>query len=243
MEKKERRQLGMGKWEPVYWAAAMIPFAISLVFYQKLPEQVPTQWGWEGQVRGYSGRFMACFGIPAFMLVMELLIAAAFRLDPKWKNIRRSGVLGQLSRWFLVVLRILVQAVITAAGLGQPVDVSRIVSMFIGFAILVMGNYLPRCRYNFTMGIRTPWTLNDEKNWNKTHRIAGFFWTAGGILMVVLGYFRMAVLYFAVLAVIVLVPVGYSYVLYRRESVGRRGRRGRLIYPILLNIKKIISWK
>ena len=58
-----------------------------------------------------------------------------------------------------------------------------------------------------------------EKNWNKTHRIAGFFWTAGGILMVVLGYFRMAVLYFAVLAVIVLVPVGYSYVLYRRESV------------------------
>lgn len=91
--------------------------------------------------------------------------------------------------------------------------------MFIGFAILVMGNYLPRCRYNFTMGIRTPWTLNDEKNWNKTHRIAGFFWTAGGILMVVLGYFRMAVLYFAVLAVIVLVPVGYSYVLYRRESV------------------------
>lgn len=219
MEKKERRQLGMGKWESVYWAAAMIPFAISLVFYQKLPEQVPTQWGWEGQVRGYSGRFMACFGIPAFMLVMELLIAAAFRLDPKWKNIRRSGVLGQLSRWFLVVLGILVQAVITAAGLGQPVDVSRIVSMFIGFAILVMGNYLPRCRYNFTMGIRTPWTLNDEKNWNKTHRIAGFFWTAGGILMVVLGYFRMAVLYFAVLAVIVLVPVGYSYVLYRRESV------------------------
>ena len=219
MENKDGRQLGMGRWEPVYWAAALIPFMISLVFYQKMPDQVPTQWDWEGQIDGYSSRFSACFGIPAFMLVMEVVLLWALRLDPKWWNIKRSGPLAHISRWFLVILGILVQVIITAAGLGIQVDVGRIVSVFIGLAVLIMGNVLPRCRYNFTMGIRTPWTLNDEENWNKTHRIAGSLWMAGGLLMIVLGYLRMEVLYFAVVIVIVLAPVGYSYMVYRRESV------------------------
>ena len=120
-----------------------------------------------------------------------------------------------------LLARIAMQAevdVIVLGGLGYEVDVGRIMSISIGLLITVMGNYLPRCRYNFTMGIRTPWTLNDPQNWTRTHRLAGYCWTPGGIVMAVLGYFRLAIPYFAVLVVITMVPAVYSYVLYRKKG-------------------------
>ena len=215
MEEKKNR---IRRMEGIYWAAAMVPFVISLACYSRMPEQVPTQWGWDGQVHGYSGRLMACFGIPAFMLAMEIFVAAAFKMDPKRKNIERSGALAWISRWFMAALGILAEIVIVLGGLGYEVDVGRIMSISIGLLITVMGNYLPRCRYNFTMGIRTPWTLNDAQNWTRIHRLAGYCWTPGGIVMAVLGYFRLAIPYFAVLVVITLVPAVYSYVLYRRKD-------------------------
>lgn len=211
-----KRGMKVGKLELVYWAAALIPFVISLACFDRLPSQVPTQWGWQGQVKGYSSREMACFGIPAFMLAMEIVVAVSFRLDPKWKNIRRNGAMRWISRWFIAGLGILVQLVIVSAGLGYPVDTVRLVSVPIGLMVTAMGNYLPRCRYNFTMGIRTPWTLNDEENWTKTHRIAGYLWVPGGLFMAVLGYLRLAVPFFAVLIVITMIPTAYSYLYYRK---------------------------
>ena len=58
----------------VYWGMALVPFAISLVFYSRLPEQVPTHWNGAGEVNGYSSRLMACFGIPGFMLLMAVVV-------------------------------------------------------------------------------------------------------------------------------------------------------------------------
>ena len=45
---------------------ALVPFAISLVFYSRLPEQVPTHWNGAGEVNGYSSRLMACFGTVSY---------------------------------------------------------------------------------------------------------------------------------------------------------------------------------
>ena len=57
---------------------------------------------------------------------------------------------------------------------------------------------MPKCRQNYTMGIKLPWTLADEDNWNRTHRMAGYVWTAGGILMLIVGFFHLASLFFLV---------------------------------------------
>ena len=67
------------------------------------------------------------------------------------------------------------------------------------------------------MGIKLPWTLNSEENWNRTHRLAGFLWVLGGVYFIVMSFVGWSLPAFLIpLAVMVLVPTVYSYVLYKR---------------------------
>ena len=94
-------------WDILYWTLAVVPFLISLSFYSRLPDQVPTHWGADNMVNGYSSRNMAAFGIPSFMFFMAVLVNVIHRIDPKRENIRRSKELKQITRWFVVVLSLL----------------------------------------------------------------------------------------------------------------------------------------
>lgn len=204
-------------WDFIYWGLTMVPFVISILFYSRLPEQVATHWGADNVANGYSSRNMAAFGIPAFMLLMAVLINVIYRIDPKRENISRSREMKQITRWFIVILAILVQAIIILSGIGMSVNVGAFVSVPIAILFVVIGNYMPKCRQNYTMGIKLPWTLADEENWNRTHRLAGYVWTAGGILMIIMGLLQLDKLYFAVIAAVVLIPSVYSYMIYRKK--------------------------
>lgn len=204
----------------IYWAAALLPFAISLAFYNRLPDQIPTHWNMQNAVDGYSSRNMACFGIPALMLLFAAGVNLAFKLDPKRGNIARSKEVMEISRWFIVLLAVLMQGIVVAAGLGYEVDVARIVSVAVALLVIALGNYMPRCRQNYTMGIKLPWTLEDEENWVKTHRLAGYMWTAGGIFMAAAGFFRLLWAYMGIILAISLIPAAYSYWLYRKKQRG-----------------------
>lgn len=218
MNNTEKHKLGLTIWDYFYWFMAIVPFLISAIFYSRLPDQVPTHWNAANEINGYSSRLTACFGIPAFMLAMAVLINVVYRIDPKRANIARSREVLRIIRWFVVLLAVLVQVIIVRAGLGREINVGFFFSIPIGLLFIALGNYLPRCRQNYTLGIRLPWTLNDEENWNKTHRLAGYVWTAGGILMVILGALGLAKLYFCVMFAIALIPAIYSYLLYRRHA-------------------------
>lgn len=205
-------------WDFIYWGLAVVPFLISLLFYNRLPEQVPTHWSSENVVNGYSSRVMAAFGIPAFMLLMAVIVNVTYRIDPKRENITRSREMKQIMRWFVVILAVLVQCIIVLSAVGVTIQVGRFMSMPIAILFIVAGNYMPKCRQNYTMGIKLPWTLADEDNWNRTHRLAGYVWTMGGTVMLILGFFQKADWYFVIIAAVVLIPSGYSYVIYRRKQ-------------------------
>lgn len=206
-------------WDILYWTLAVVPFLISLSFYSRLPDQVPTHWGADNMVNGYSSRNMAAFGIPSFMFFMAVLVNVIHRIDPKRENISRSKELKQITRWFVVVLAVLVQVIILS-GVGISFNVGTVISVPIAFLFVAIGNYLPKCRQNYSMGIKLPWTLADEDNWNRTHRLAGYVWTAGGILMMILGFFHLSDLYFTIFLAMVLIPSVYSYMIYRKKNSG-----------------------
>lgn len=204
-------------WDFVYWGLAVLPFLISLLFYNRLPEQVPTHWSSNNVVNGYSSRNMAAFGIPAFMLLMAVIVNVTYRTDPKRENITRSKEMKQIMRWFIVILAVLVQFTIILSAIGVRIQVGRFMSMPIAILFIVAGNYMPKCRQNYTMGIKLPWTLADEENWNRTHRLAGYVWTVGGILMLILGFLQRADWYFVIIGAVVLIPSVYSYVIYHKK--------------------------
>ena len=87
---------------------------------------------------------------------------------------------------------------------------------------MIAGNYLPKCKQNYTMGYRIPWALQDTDNWNKTHRLAGYLWMLEGVVLIIVTLLvREALVLAGVMAVLIIlfvVPVIYSYCLYKRKK-------------------------
>ena len=195
----------------------ILPIIAGLILWNKLPDTLPTHWGFSGEVDGWSGKPFAVFFIPLFMLGMHLICAFATSLDPKSEGIN-SKILT-LVLWICPVISIVCMASVYMAGMGMDVKVDTIIPLFMGILFLVIGNYLPKCKQNYTIGIKLPWTLNDEENWNKTHRFAGVVWTVCSIVIIIGSFFNKGAFYtmFPSLFVMVFVPLVYSYIYYRKH--------------------------
>jgi uncharacterized membrane protein len=89
--------------------------------------------------------------------------------------------------------------------------------VFVGGVFLGIGNYLPKTHQNYTVGFKLPWTLEDEENWNRTHRLAGQVWVFGGTLTIVNAFLGNMWIFIAAIVLMVLVPTVYSYWLYTQK--------------------------
>ncbi len=194
----------------------LLPVAAGLWAYPLLPDQVVTHWGPSGQPDGYSSRAMAALGLPLAMTGLHLLLWFFLSNDPR--NRGASNPILSMGRWSVPVISAGVQGFILWNALAGPVDPTLPVILSMGIMFTVLGNYLPKCRPSYTAGFRLPWTLHDEENWTRTHRLAGWVWTAGGIVILATAFFRAIWLMTGILTLMVLVPSVYSYLLYRRKK-------------------------
>ena len=193
----------------------LLPMAAGAAVYNRLPEMMATHWGFDGRPDGFSSRAFAVFGLPALIAGLNLALHFCLRADPKRANM--NGTLRTISLWTPAAVAVLAGGLTLAAGLGFDFRIERIMPVFAGLVFILIGNYLPKTKQSYTMGIRVPWTLNSEENWNRTHRLAGFLWVLGGAVFIVLSFIGWSVaLFLGLIAVIGLVPVVYSYILYRR---------------------------
>ena len=197
----------------------MIPAVIGAILWDRLPDVMATHFGFNDQPDGFGGKAFVVFAMPLIMLA--LLWAGAFITahDPKKQNI--SGKMFSLVLWIVPAVSLIMAAVLYPYNLGYRMDMTFIMGIFLGLMFVIIGNYMPKARPNYTIGIRVPWTLSDEDNWNRTHRLAGFIWVAGGVLIIVLtlmGVMREGVIMLPIVAGMVAVPVIYSLVIYLRKK-------------------------
>lgn len=194
----------------------LLPIGIGLLLYGKLPANIPIHWNSQGVVDNTAPKAAAVFLLPLGMALLHLLVQFVMRHDPKRQN--ASPALRILSLWVAPACSILCCTVSYLAGLGVGVDVPLCASIFIGFLFVMLGNYLPKCKQNYTMGIRLPWTLHDPDNWNKTHHLAGCVWVIGGLTVLFSAFFRVWWIQLAVIVLVVLIPCVYSFLLYRKTN-------------------------
>ena len=204
-----------------YWKTLLItsitillPIAAGLILWDRLPEQVPMHWGPSGEVDGYGSRGMFVFILPVVMLAFHWLCMIATSADPKKKN--HSDKTMTLVLWIIPVIEIMLSIITYMTVLGYGVRVEIIVPAFMGLLLVVIGNYLPKCKQTYTVGIKIPWTLNSEENWNKTHRLGGWVWTICGALIVATAFTGIFWLPLLFLLPMILIPVLYSYSLHRK---------------------------
>ena len=193
----------------------LLPMLVGALVYSRLPEQVATHFDLQGNPDGWSSRAFAVFGLPGILLAVNLLIPFALQADPKHKNM--SGALVNIVIWTVPVVSLLCSGLTLGRALGYDLRIEVVLPVFMGVLFILIGNYLPKTKQSYTMGIKLPWTLASEENWNRTHRLAGFLWVLGGLYFIVMSFFGWnAAAFLPPLLAMVLVPAVYSYLLYRQ---------------------------
>ena len=199
-------------------AVIALLFLLGAYFYPKLPERVPSHWNIRGEVDGYSSRFFGAFGLPLIALGIYLMMLVTPSLDPKKRNYPRFIGGYNIIRWTTIGIMALTHGVVLMAGMGYKIDAGKVVQPAVALMFILIGNQMGRFKHNYFVGIKTPWTLANEEVWRKTHRMTGPFWVAGGFAALLATWlpapYNFAVM-MAVIVIVSLVPVIYSYFAYR----------------------------
>ncbi len=197
----------------------LIPMIVSIFLYNKIPNEIPVHFNFNGEVDAYGSKLLVCIIFPIILCIVNIIFMGILNSDPKRDN--QNNSLRVIFMFIIPLLSLIIVSTSIFISLGMFIDIRFIIILCLSLLFLVVGNYLPKCRQNYTMGIRLPWTLNNSDNWIRTHRFAGNIWVICGILNLILGIFfiKLAVYFFlpSVLIVVIL-PMIYSYILYKKQK-------------------------
>ncbi len=202
-------------------AIVAAPFIYLASVWKDLPQNVPVHWDVNGEIDRY-GEKTELILIP---FLLPLLVYAIFSLvpliDPKGKIQQMGNKYFMLKAAMTIFMSLLAMLIIYAVKNETLYNPNYIV-LLIGILILILGNYFKTLRVNYFIGIRTPWTLENENVWKATHQLAGKIWFIGGLLIIVCSIMLDKKLNFnifiGIMIVISLTPIIYSFVKYRQLS-------------------------
>ena len=192
----------------------LLPMLAGLILWNQLPEQVPFHWNAAGEIDGWASKAMAVFVPSAAMLALQWLCVLVTSADPKKQN--HPEKVKVLVLWLIPLITVFISALMYISALGVSVRVERLMPILLGLVFVAIGNYMPKCKQNYTIGIKIPWTLASEENWNRTHRLAGWVWVGGGVVMLLSGFLGIFWLTLVPAVIMVAVPLIYSYILHKK---------------------------
>ena len=197
----------------------LLPVLAGVILWNKLPEQFPIHFNAAGEVDGWSSKAFGVFGLPLSLVACQWLCSlGSLKMDPKAENLESKAF--SLVLWIIPVLSVVLNALVYCTALGMDMNVQIIMPLLVGLLMVIIGNWLPKCKQTYTLGIKLPWTLADETNWNRTHRFAGPIWVVCGLVIMLCGLIGGAFLWVMVAAFVVMIaaPTLYSYLLFRKAQ-------------------------
>lgn len=193
----------------------VLPILAGMILWERLPDKIATHFSADNIPDGFSSKAFCVFGMPAFLLVLHWICVFAANADPKSKNISPKAI--SLVLWICPSISLLVISLTYGYAFNNEIRIGMVVILFMGILFLIIGNYMPKAGQNYTYGIKLPWTLSDKENWNKTHRLAGRLYMLGGVAMLLTAFTENPIIILCIAGVMVIVPVAYSYWLYKTK--------------------------
>lgn len=192
-------------------------FAVCLIFYKRLPSELPIYFNMNNQADSFASKEMALFGVNGFMLVLYLFCYFITNKDPKVENQGDKAINVVLI--FVPILAILTSAITISYGLNYRPRIDLYLNLALSIMFILIGNYLPKTKRNYTLGIKLPWTLASDYVWEKTHRLAGYLWVIGGLVSfigTILFKDHISYIFVGAIIIMVFIPMIYSYLIYEK---------------------------
>lgn len=214
-------------------ALCIVSFLGHLAIFPQLPDIVPTHWDAAGNVDGWSGR-MATLGLDLLPLGLLALFYALPKIDPRGKAYERMGSFytGVVTLFTVFLICMTWTTELTVFGIipqnESPIGIFTGVT--VGIGLMLLGNYLPKVKRNYSFGCKTPWALDNDQNWRLTHRFGGVAMVLAGLVTVVSGLFSRqmggtaVVLLLAAVIGSSLATYAYSYLVFRNGNKPLRAK-------------------
>ncbi len=200
-----------------------LPFIYLACIWNDLPRKVPIHWNWKGEVDRYGDKaelILIPILLPMLVYIIFLIVP---HIDPKDK-IKNMGNKYQSIKVVLTAFMSFLALFILYSAKNESIANPNYIVLFIGILYTLLGNYFKTIKANYFIGIRTPWTLENELIWKKTHQLGGKLWFLGGIIIVVFSLMLNSqsnfILFFTTTGIIVIFPIVYSYLLFRNMKRG-----------------------
>lgn len=208
---------------------AFLPLFYFLYLYSSLPEQIPMHYNSLNEPNRMGTRkemLLLLLSLAALSLGVSALLRNIHKIDPKQKYAENSALMNKfawamLGFMSLLGLCIVFQTQIFARN-EKLLFIDRAILSIVALVFTMVGNLMNNLKPNYFVGIRTPWNLENEDNWKKTHHLAARLWFFGGLLMAIMALSLPQPLnlysFIAGAVIIVLIPFTHSYLLYRKEK-------------------------
>ncbi|MFC4601631.1 SdpI family protein [Cohnella hongkongensis] len=195
--------------------------AVFLIFNDRLPDIVASHYNLRGEADRTMTKSSFWLMNAGLTIVLPSVMSIIRYIDPRKRNYARFQNYYNLIRWAINLFLHSVLLLVVLDNIGYKLPMLNLVIGGMGILWMIMGNRMGQMRSNFLFGIRTPWTLVDENNWRKTHRLGGRLWFAAGVIMFLSAWLTPSGWTVAILLVCTLAsslaPVLYSYMLFKQS--------------------------
>ncbi|MEZ4514067.1 MAG: SdpI family protein [Chloroflexota bacterium] len=183
--------------------------------------QLPVHWNAAGEVDRYGGKVEGLLLSPIITAGLMVLVAFITRLEPRRSNFLQSEKAFTMFWYVLLLFFLMLHITTTGIALGYNIPLPLVIGVGIGLMFIVLGNFMGKIRSTYTFGIRTPWTLDSDLSWNKTHRLGGKLFMATGVLVLLTAVIGSSILMFWALmggiVVTLVVTMVYSYIVWKND--------------------------
>lgn len=181
---------------PMTTLCFLASIAMAIICYPSMPDQMAIHWGVNGEPDGFAPKIVGVSFVPVMMVL--IFLSSHYRKQSYQKFQSSMDAIWNT----LMVALLVIHGLIIAYGYGYMVNMATAATLILGMLFITMGNFMPRFRHNYLIGIRTPWTLASEKVWKMTHKLASRVFFIGGLL-IVLTVFLPSPAHFIVLLLII----------------------------------------
>jgi uncharacterized membrane protein len=156
--------------------------AVTGYFWPTLPEYIPLHWNYAGEVDSYEPRELLWLLGPGLMTIMMLIALLMPHFSPRRFEIKTFESTWWYSMTIIVAMPAYISTLVLISALGREVAMKQALPAGLFTMMILLGNPLGKVRKNFFLGVRTPWTLSNDRVWYATHRLTAKLMVISGVL-------------------------------------------------------------
>jgi len=203
-----------------YYSLIVLLLFLVIAFYSYplMPDQIATHWDSQGNVDGYMSKLWGSLFFPILMIVINIIFFVIPKIDPNKENIEKFK---ETFNEFIIVFNLFmlyIYSLTVVWNMGREFNMNVAIIPALGFLFYFIGSLIGKAKRNYMIGIRLPWTLASDDNWDKTHRKGERVFKIIGIVTLIGVFFSDYAMWFLLIPLIIGITylTLYSYLEFKK---------------------------